>query len=131
MDILDCVKRIELDAKSLNSKMKRADDDWHDRLARVLLIVFQNPQTQSELLPRLKTLPLIPVGGQQWTSITDQALFFPHSNGMPIPLDLGLRLVEYNAIQNATRKTLFTKLGVVDADPIVVRNLILEKHKSR
>ena len=123
MSTHDCIERIGRDAMSSTSKMKSADDDWHERIARILLGVFEKSY--------LKTLPLIPLGGQRWTSITDGAVFFPDTNGMPIPWDLGLRLIEPKAIRNATRKTLFTKLGAVDADKDPVRKLILEKHRRR
>ena len=130
MNIHDCVERIGRDARSSTSKMKSADDDWHERVARILLVVFEKQHLERKI-PYLKSLPLIPLGDQQWTSITDGAVFFPDTDDMPIPWDLGLRLIEPKAIKNATRKTLFTKLGVVDADKSIVRKLIWEKHRRR
>jgi hypothetical protein len=130
MSIHDCIERIGRDAMSSTSKMKSANDDWHERIARILLVVFEKPHLKTRI-PYLKSLPLIPLGDQRWTSITDGAVFFPDTDDMPIPWDLGLRLVEPKAIRNATRKILLTKLGVTDADKNLVRKLILEKHRSR
>jgi hypothetical protein len=130
MSTYDCIERIGRDALSLTSKMKSANDDWHESIARILLAVFEKPLLKTKI-PYLKSLPLIPLGHQRWTSIYDGVVFFPDTDHVPIPLDLGLRLIEPKAIRNATRKTLFTKLGVVDADKDIVRNLILEKHGKR
>lgn len=130
MSIHDCIERIGRDAMLSTSRMKSADNEWHERVARILLVVFEKPDLKAQI-PFLKSLPLIPLGDQRWTSITDGAVFLSDTDDMPIPCDLGLRLIEPEAIRNATRKTLFTKLGVVGADKDLVRKLILEKHKTR
>jgi hypothetical protein len=130
MSIHDCIERIGRDAMSSTSKMKSADDDWCERIAHILLVVFEKSHLKTKI-PYLKSLPLIPLGDQRWTSITDGAVFFSDTDDIPIPSDLGLRLIEPKAIRNAVRKTLFTKLGVVDADKDLVRKLILQKHRRR
>ena len=45
-------------------------------------------------------------------------IHFPHSEpGVPIPTDIGLSLLDPRAYMNASRKTLFSKLGVFYCDP--------------
>lgn len=129
MDFDDCVKRIGKDAMSPVSIMKVADDDWHERIARLLLDVLTRP-TQKKQIPYLKTLPLIPLKNGSWTSMSAGAVFFPGSDDVPIPSDLGLRLIEPKSIKNTTRKKLFTELGAVDADEKTVEKLILKKHRK-
>ncbi|RDL38724.1 uncharacterized protein BP5553_03064 [Venustampulla echinocandica] len=128
MSVHDCVEGIGRVAMSSTSNMKSADDDWHERIARLLLLVFEQPHLKTKI-PYLRSLPLIPLGDQRWVSIADKAVYFPDTDDMPIPWDLGLRLIEPKAIRHAARKTLFTKLGVVDADKDIVRELILKKHR--
>jgi hypothetical protein len=130
MHYRDCIKRIRRDANLPSfSKMKTADDDWHNRVASVLLPVFETPILKSHI-PAVKTLPIIPLGDHRWTSMLDGAVYFPDTDGMPIPSDLGLRLVDSKASSNSTRKKLFAELGVVDVSAEKIRKLILEKHKK-
>ena len=127
MHVRDCIARIGRDAISSTSKMRLADTDWHERIARILLVAFENSNFKDKI-PYLKSLPLIPLWDQQWTSIVDGAVYFSNTNEMPIPSDLGLRLVDSNAVKSEIRKKLFEKIGVRDADKDVVRRLILAKH---
>lgn len=128
MNVYDCIERIRQDAISPNPKMKSATDDWHVRVARILLMPFEKEHLR-EKIPSIRKIPLIPLGYNEWTSITKGKAFFPYTDGMLIPSDLGLRLVDANAITNPTRKKLFVQLGVTDAPVESVRNLILEMHR--
>jgi hypothetical protein len=128
MNIYDCIERIRQDAISPNPKMKSATDDWHERVARILLMPFEKEHLRAKI-PSIRNMPLIPLGNNEWTSITKGKAFFPYTDDMLIPSDLGLRLVDANAITNPTRKKLFVQLGVTDAPVESVRKLILEKHK--
>jgi len=128
MTTYDCIERIRQDAKSTSPKMKSATDDWHIRVARILLMPFEKGNLRAKI-PSIRKMPLIPLGNNEWTSITKGKVFFPYTDGILIPSDLGLRVVDANAISNTTRKKLFVQLGVTDASVESVRNLILEKHK--
>lgn len=128
MNVYDCIERIRQDAISPNPKMKSATNDWHVRCARILLMPFEKEYLR-EKIPSIRNMPLIPLEYNEWTSITKGKAFFPYTDGMLIPSDLRLRLVDANAITNPTRKKLFVLLGVTDALVESVRNSILEKHK--
>jgi hypothetical protein len=124
----DFIERFGRDANSLSTRMKSADDDWHERVAHILLAVLEGHHRKRKTYVR--SLPLIPLGDHHWASTTDGDMYFPDTDGMPIPSDLKIKLVDPKAAANATRKQLFVGLGVTDANAQLVRSLIMEKHKK-
>jgi hypothetical protein len=129
MSTYDFIERIGREANSLVSRMKSADDSWHERVAHILLPVLEKDLSK-KAITYIRRLPLIPLGDHRWVSITTDEVYFRETDGMPIPSDLGLRLVNSKAALNATRKKLFVELGVIDASKENIKMLILNKHKK-
>lgn len=63
-------------------------------------------------------------------AITDGTVFFPRTDGILIPTDLGLRIIDEKSITNPTRRKLFVTLGVKSASIQDVRALILALYKK-
>ena len=124
----DMLPRITADLLSLNSKYKSSatEESWHSRTADLLIRPFEKDRP---IKSRLCSLPLIPLITGEWISM--QALAFSFGNirrdgiyypcseetGVRLPTDIGLSLLDPKAYNNASRKTLFSKLGVKYCDP--------------
>ncbi|KAE9369740.1 hypothetical protein N431DRAFT_493510 [Stipitochalara longipes BDJ] len=129
MSTRDFIQRIKRDANSSSSRMKSADEDWHERVASALLRVFEK-QNMETRIQTIKNIPLIPLEDHCWVSITDADVYFSDTHHTPVPSDLGLSLVDPSAASNAKRRQLFIELGVVDASKKRIQRLILKKHKN-
>lgn len=91
----------------LGSKMRGMDEDWHTRAASKLSTF------RGDLLESLRNMNLVPLHTGSWVSMQSlDAIYFPDTEGVPIPTDLGIHLVQHAAILNPARKALFTHLGV-------------------
>ena len=121
----------DLKRPSSRSKFKSPETNghWHMRTAKLLLRPFEEdlkPVTPDVI----RRLPCIPLQNGNWTAITEGAVFFPRIDGILIPTDLGLRIVDENSTTNPTRNRLFVKLGVKPASIQDIRALILERYKK-
>jgi hypothetical protein len=123
--------RHDLKQQSSRSRFKSpgTNDDWHTRTAKLLLRPFEE-KWKSSTLDTIRGLACIPLQNGKWTAITEGPIFFPRTDGIPIPTDLGLRIVEEKSITNSTRKKLFVTLGVKTASVQEVRALILARYKK-
>ena len=125
----DMLPRIRADLHSLRSKYKDSTtvESWHNRTAELLMRPFEKDQpTRIEL----HSLPLIPLLTGEWVASSTQhnpfafgairraEIYYPNSEtGIRLPTDIGLSLLDPKAYMNASRKTLFSKLGVKYCDP--------------
>ena len=128
LELVDVMERLQQDLKSPSSiyKAKETIKDWHTRVAKYLMTAFNG-----DCIPHVKKMKFIPLENGEFTSVSEGPVYFPNSDGHPIPTDLGLRLVKPEAIEDNTwRKTLFTALGVTEVSTQQVRKLIFEKYKS-
>ncbi|RDL30730.1 Uncharacterized protein BP5553_10075 [Venustampulla echinocandica] len=123
--------RHDLKQPSPRSRFKSpgTTDDWHTRTAELLLQPFKE-KWKSPTLDKVRGLACIPLQDGKWTAITEGAVFFSRTNGILIPIDLGLRIVDEGSIANPTRKKLFVTLGVRPASVQDVRALILARYKQ-
>lgn len=119
--------RADLDSPFSRWKSSTTSDAWISRSATMLMRSFHTQNTVAEIIG-LKELPLIPLRDGSWVSGASRSLFFPDSEGVPVPTDLGLPLVDPQALGNSVRQTLFKKLGVHNCVPEVVITLILGKY---
>jgi len=86
--------------------------DWRTRICKVLSRAFMrnNPGQQK----RLRTLALIPLRDSKWvSSASGTKMYFPKTDGIPIPADLGLDLVCPMAAENVAWTDLLITLGVM------------------
>ena len=136
----DMLPRITGDLLSLKSKYKSSTtaESWHNRIAELLIRFFETDQpTKFKLL----TLPLIPLLTGEWVSSCTQnnpfgglrraEIYYPYSeNGIPVPTDIGLSLLDPKAYMNASRKTLFLKLGVKYCGPAHIIECITNRYSK-
>ena len=121
--------RITADLRSPNSKYKSSttEESWHTRAAELLTQPFEKNQPAKDTL---RSLPLIPLLTKEWVSISAPddtfafaaknrtEIYYPYSESrIRVPTDIGLSLLDPRAYNNASRKTLFSKLGVKYCDP--------------
>jgi hypothetical protein len=115
--------RVDKDLNSRASRLKSTDDqDWHARTAKVLAKPFiENWPNEQE---RVRGFPLLPLQTGVWISANSGPVYFAATEGVDIPKDLALSLIDPVAARNADRKALFDHLGVVEAPTSLVREMI-------
>ncbi len=129
LEPVDVIERLQQDLASLSSKLKSKTTpvEWHLQAAKFLLQSFEG-----RCIPRLKKIKFITLDNGDFTSVLEGEVWFPESDGTSIPTDLGLRLVQPEAIKkNKWRKRLFSAIGVTEASVLKVRRLIFEKYKNK
>jgi hypothetical protein len=130
MNKSDFLKRFRRDLQMESSvssyKSEETADDWHTRVANILLSAYDEEST--DMIDEIEKLTIIPLQSGEWTSVTAGDVFLPDTDGMLIPTDLGLRIVDGQALTNSARKKLFVKMGIKPAPTERVRNMILQLH---
>jgi hypothetical protein len=115
----DILERLQADLMRSHSKMKSLppNDEWHASCAALLLLAFENAEAKVEQ-QKLKQMDIIPLLSGQWTASQTisfggpHPIYFPSTDGVPIPENLVFRLVEAGAASVPKRASLFRKLGV-------------------
>jgi hypothetical protein len=122
--------RIQVDAKRSNPKItaSTSDEDWHTRVAKLLIEAFERGGTDT--LRLLRGLKIIPLQNGRLVSSRKRPIYYPDNGGVPVPTDLNLRLVELSATQNQDRCKLFSKLGVERCVPERVMGLIYGRYQE-
>lgn len=112
-------------ARGAQSRMRSVTTtaSWHTDAAKLLHLPFSLNLTQS--IADLKAMALLPLKGGAWVSVTTGPVFFDRVDGLDIPANLGLRIID-ETITNKHRRTLFQDLGVQKAPVSLVRRKILE-----
>ena len=134
MNIDDAITRVQKDLNQLSSRMRspETDEDWHSRAAKLLSLPFCKKYLG--LIEKVRLLRLLPLASGLWVSTNDCSVYhcsvyYPHINGVPVPGDLNLLLVDPRAAANAERKQLFDYLGVQALPAHHVRDLVMTKYK--
>ena len=115
---------LDLDSSSSRLKSDSSDNDWHTRTAEKLLAI-----AKTDLL-RVQNLKCIPLQDGSWVSAKVGPIYFPDRFAISVPLDLGLRLVQNEALTNPARKALFSALGVKVCSPEIVNPRILGRYST-
>ena len=84
----------------------------------------------STIWNEIRELACIPLQNGKWIAITEGAVFFPHTDGIRIPTDLGLNIVDEKSITNQSRKEFFVALGVELASIQTIRALVLGRYSQ-
>ncbi|KAF4340028.1 hypothetical protein FBEOM_6067 [Fusarium beomiforme] len=126
----DAVSLFEKDLTSgpVQSRMMSpaTDNEWHSLAARALMCL--KDIATGSVQDRLKKLEFIPLRNGTWVPPSFGPLYYSHSSrGLTIPDDLGLYLVDLEAVNHPHRRSLFDKFGVTEALVKDVRSLILQK----
>ena len=129
LEIVELAKRdlARSDSRIRNSSMT---SDWHGRVSRLLSIpwTLKNKELGNRSRAATRKLHLIPLINGSWAAATKE-IMWADINGIPIPRDLGLRLVCPDAKESDERKRLFDYLGVQSASAQVVRGLVFDKYR--
>ncbi|KAL2817700.1 hypothetical protein BDW59DRAFT_165856 [Aspergillus cavernicola] len=103
---------------------KRHDEDWHARVALLLLSWMDSPQ--DPMVRAINLLQVVPVHDVSSPTLLrfgnpkNRAIYFPHdSKGNLIPKSL-VDSVPRSMVLNGPRKQLFARLGVKHAEPSLV-----------
>jgi hypothetical protein len=133
----DILERLEADLMSSHSKMRSIapNDEWHASCAALLLQAFKNASAKVAQ-PKIKQMAIIPLLSGQWTTLQaptfggPHPIYFPSTDGVPIPENLFLRLVEPGAASVPKRANLFRKLGVQNCAKEEIIRLINFHHQK-
>ena len=127
------IDRLQVDVKKVGrSKWRnlKADVDWRTRICNVLWTIFD--KNLSDQQNRLRTCLLIPSIDGMWVSSSSKSsLYFPKTNQILIPSDLGLNLVSPIAMENNAWYKLLSALGVVKCRQDIVINAIRERYEPK
>ena len=132
MDMEDCITWIQNDLdRPSGSRMKSSmtDEDWHSSTAKVLRLPFRE-EGLSIFRSKVRDLPLLPLTSGEWVSTSGRSVYYSHTNGVLVPGDLNLYLVDPHASENVERRQLFDYIGVQEPPPHLVRHRIMAKYTS-
>ena len=108
--------RLEADLDHSNgSRWKSLDEtaDWRTRICENLLEAFDPKEECPSTQECLRKLEVIPLGDGRWVSSASEGeIYFPDTDGIPIPVDLEFDLVHHSAYNNSAWVELLTALGV-------------------
>ena len=117
----------DLDESSSRWKSSTSSDDWVTRSASMLMRPF-HAQGSTADMAMVKLLPLVPLQSGSWVEGAAGSFLHPDSDGIPVPTDLGLRLVHPQGLKNSARKALFAHFGLQNCVPEDVLGLILKRY---
>lgn len=109
------IDRLEADLRMLDGSKWRVlknNADWRTRICMLISRAFiENRLIEQK---RLTKLALIPLHDGRWVSSTSgTTVYFPKTDDIPIPVDLGLDLVCVVAAENVAWAHLLSSLGVM------------------
>ena len=126
------VDRLDADLRIIGGSKWRGlknNDDWRTRICKVLSRAFiENMPIQQK---RLRTLALIPLRDGGWVSgASGTKIYFPKTDGIPIPVDLGLDLICSMASENLAWVDLLATLGVMICPQDIVISSIYKRYNA-
>lgn len=103
--------------------------DWRTRICKVLSGAFiENAPNEQK---RLRKLELIPLRDGSWVSwVSRHKIYFPKTDDIPIPMDLGLDLVCPMAAENFAWADLLSHLGVMSCPQDSVISSIYKRYNA-
>ncbi|KAH1631885.1 hypothetical protein KXV25_001395 [Aspergillus fumigatus] len=106
------------------------DDDWHARIAKLLLRALKRQPPGSSLTKRIKEMALIPTSDGSLLPACSSAVYFPDDErGIPIPEGLkDIRIVQRSVLEDKARLELLETLGVARCETRKVVKAILKQY---
>lgn len=106
------------------------DDDWHTKIADLLMRAIKADNKRGDITKRIKSMHLIPASRGGLISAESSDVYFPTDHkGNVIPEDLpDIPTVDRIALDNSSRRTLFKALGVTHCHPTRVIQSILKRY---
>ena len=126
------VDRLEADLRILGDskwRLQKFNADWRTRICMILTKAFigNHPNRQQ----RLRKLALIPLHDGRWVSSGHgRKIYFPKTDDIPIPEDLGLDLVCLMAAKNVAWADLLSSLGVIGCPQDSVIRSIYKRYNT-
>ncbi|KAL2038032.1 hypothetical protein N7G274_009252 [Stereocaulon virgatum] len=123
----EACERVRADLSRPNSMLKSPTTTrpWHTRSAELLRLPFIRKWPKTTIV---RELPLISLKNGEWVSVDSGQVFFSKNLDVPVPSDLGLRLVESTTLEMPARIALFSDLGVRTCVPKDVIALIIRRY---
>ncbi|KAI0467146.1 hypothetical protein F4859DRAFT_526025 [Xylaria cf. heliscus] len=121
------LKDLEIIITANAEQAERKSEKWHAQVAKVLTRFYQDDVQHKRVI---KDLPLIPLKDGRWASGSMGTIFFPESDGPPIPADIGVSFVDVGAMEDVHRKLLFQTLGVQALSVQKIQGLVIEALSS-
>ena len=125
------VDRLDADLISSVSKWRseKKNGDWRTRICKVLSRNFSRDLPNEQ--KRLETLALIPLRDGRWvSSAPGTRIYFPKTDGISVPADVGIDLVCPMAAENLAWAVLLSSLGVMSCPRHWVVSLIYERYNA-
>ncbi|KAF7182145.1 hypothetical protein CNMCM7691_001533 [Aspergillus felis] len=109
------------------------DDDWHTKIAILLLRALKRQPARSFLTERIRKMALVPTSDGSLLPGRSSAVYFPDDmRGIPIPEGLkDIRIVQQSVLENKARRELIETLGVAHCEPNRVVRSILKLYDVR
>jgi hypothetical protein len=135
----DILLRIRTDVTTPSSRIKsqRLDSPWFEAFAGLCTPLLESSQ-MNDSKNLLKKQPLIPLSSpNQWTGAPGMGqgglpnIYFPCTDTIPIPKDIGLYLLNQHALAKPKVKRFFAALGVEDCPKELVFANIRKAHSSK
>jgi hypothetical protein len=126
---IECIDFLDCDLRKSISLLDTvpADSTWQTKLANILLRALDN----EKLSERVRNMRLIRLrSGRRSKLVLHRRIYFPSCNGIDIPHDLALNLVDPHALIDQSRLKLFCRLGVSDCHPSTVLKQIQKASSS-
>jgi hypothetical protein len=125
----DFIDRLSQDIDRQDDSDWRCPDfssSWRTKTSNLLLKSIKDP-AQKSMIQRME---MVPLQTSKWVRSLNASLFFPTSEGINIPSDLSLNLVNDDALENTSLAALFIGLGVSKCRPEQVIPLIEQRYVS-
>jgi hypothetical protein len=96
--------------KSSPIKFRKMPPTWHSSLCKLLC---QFSESKNDLKAKVAELELVPLRGGQWTSSSQDTLYFSDekNNGVQIPNGISMTEIDFEAASDLSRRNLFMLLG--------------------
>lgn len=123
--------RLDADLRNPSSSKWRSmkNADWRTRICKVLSKPFLEDIDHQQ--QRLRTLALIPLRDGRWVSSAfGTKIYFPKTDHVDIPADLGLDLVCPVAVENVAWADLLSNLGAMNCPQEIVISSIHKRYRS-
>ena len=126
------VDRLDADLRNPGGSKWRStknNADWRTRICKILSRAFIKNLTHEQ--KRLKMLALIPLHDGRWvSSVSGAKIYFPETDGISIPVDIGLDLACPMAAENVAWADLLSKLGVMSCPRDSVISCIHKRYNA-
>lgn len=108
------------------------DEDWHTRLADLLLRALRSKRENSTITKRIKDMSLIPISDGTLASANSNRVYLPHDEcGNLIPTDLkDISIIALDLLDNPSRREFIDLMGVKSCEPHSVVKSILKRYNK-